>query len=56
MRRCGLEVEQLVLNPSASSHSVLTEDEKDLGVAIVDIGAGTTDVAIFTDGDPPHGR
>ncbi|MFT3664680.1 cell division protein FtsA [Piscinibacter sp.] len=54
VRRCGLEVEQLVLNPSASSHSVLTDDEKDLGVAIVDIGAGTTDVAIFTDGAIRH--
>ncbi len=54
VRRCGLEVEQLVLNPSASSHAVLTEDEKDLGVAIVDIGAGTTDVAIFTDGAIRH--
>ena len=54
VRRCGLEVERLVLNPSASSHSVLTEDEKDLGVAIVDIGAGTTDVAIFTDGAIRH--
>ena len=54
VRRCGLEVEQLVLNPSASSHAVLTEDEKDLGVALVDIGAGTTDVAIFTDGSIRH--
>jgi cell division protein FtsA len=54
VRRCGLEVDQLVLNPSASSHAVLTEDEKDLGVAIVDIGAGTTDVAIFTDGAIRH--
>ncbi|HPM66556.1 MAG TPA: cell division protein FtsA [Piscinibacter sp.] len=54
VRRCGLEVEQLVLNPSASSHAVLTEDEKDLGVALVDIGAGTTDVAIFTDGAIRH--
>ena len=54
VRRCGLEVEQLVLNPSASSHAVLTEDEKDLGVAIVDIGAGTTDVAVFTDGAIRH--
>src|SRR5918995_6644 len=52
--RCGLEVEQLVLNPSASSHAVLTDDEKDLGVALVDIGAGTTDVAIFTDGAIRH--
>jgi cell division protein FtsA len=54
VRRCGLEVEQLVLNPSASSHAVLTEDEKDLGVALVDIGAGTTDVSIFTDGAIRH--
>ncbi|CAN5760860.1 cell division protein FtsA [soil metagenome] len=54
VRRCGLEVEQLVLNPSASSASVLTEDEQDLGVCMVDIGAGTTDVAIFTDGAIRH--
>jgi cell division protein FtsA len=54
VRRCGLEVDQLVLNPSASSHAVLTEDEKDLGVALVDIGAGTTDVAIFTGGSVRH--
>ena len=54
VRRCGLEAEQLVLNPSASSAAVLTEDEKDLGVALVDIGAGTTDVAIFADGAIRH--
>ncbi len=54
VRRCGLEVEQLVLNPSASSLSVLTPDERDLGVALVDIGAGTTDVAIFADGAIRH--
>ena len=54
VRRCGLEVEQLVLNPNASSASVLTPDEKDLGVALVDIGAGTTDVAIFADGAIRH--
>jgi cell division protein FtsA len=54
VRRCGLEVEQLVLNPSASSLSVLSADEKDLGVALVDIGAGTTDVAIFTEGSIRH--
>ena len=50
VRRCGLEVEQLMLNPLASSLSVLTEDERELGVACVDIGAGTTDVAVFTGG------
>jgi len=54
VRRCGLEVEQLMLNPLASSLSVLTEDEKELGVACVDIGAGTTDVAIFTNGAIRH--
>lgn len=54
VRRCGLEVEQLVLNPLASATSVLTEDEKELGVAVVDIGAGTTDVAIFTGGAIRH--
>ena len=54
VRRCGLEAEQLVLNPSASSMAVLTDDEKSLGVAMVDIGAGTTDVSIFTDGAVRH--
>ena len=54
VRRCGLEVQGLVLNPSASAAAVLTEDEKDLGVAVVDIGAGTTDVQIYTDGSVRH--
>jgi len=54
VRRCGLEVDQLVLNPSASSAAALTADERDLGVAVVDIGAGTTDVAIFTGGSIRH--
>ena len=54
VRRCGLEVEQLVLNPSASSHAVLTADEKALGVALVDIGAGTTDLSIYTEGSVRH--
>jgi cell division protein FtsA len=54
VRRCGLEVEQLLLNPLASSVAVLTEDERELGVAVVDIGAGTTDVAIFTNGAIRH--
>jgi cell division protein FtsA len=54
VRRCGLEVEQLMLNPHASSKAILTEDEKELGVALVDIGAGTTDVAIFTGGAIRH--
>jgi cell division protein FtsA len=54
VRRCGLEVEHLMLNPLASSLAVLTEDERELGVAVVDIGAGTTDVAIFTNGAIRH--
>jgi len=54
VRRCGLEVDQLMLNPLASSQAVLTEDERELGVALVDIGAGTTDVAIFTNGAIRH--
>jgi cell division protein FtsA len=54
VRRCGLEVEQLLLNPLATSQSVLSDDEKELGVACVDIGAGTTDVAIFTGGAIRH--
>ena len=54
VRRCGLEVDQLMLNPLASSMAVLTQDERDLGVALVDIGAGTTDVAIFAGGAIRH--
>ena len=54
VRRCGLDVEQLMLNPLASSQAVLTDDERELGVAVVDIGAGTTDVAIFTNGAIRH--
>ncbi|OJX31830.1 MAG: cell division protein FtsA [Burkholderiales bacterium 68-12] len=54
VRRCGLEVEQLMLNPLASSQAVLTDDERELGVVLVDVGAGTTDVAIFTGGAIRH--
>ncbi|NJM42796.1 MAG: cell division protein FtsA [Brachymonas sp.] len=54
VRRCGLEVEQLMLNPHASAKAILTDDEKDLGVALIDIGAGTTDVAIYTGGAIRH--
>ena len=54
VRRCGLEVKDLVLQPLASSHAVLNEDEKDLGVCIVDIGGGTTDIAVFTRGAIQH--
>ena len=54
IRRCGLEVEDIILEQLASSYAVLTEDEKDLGVCLVDIGGGTTDIAIFTDGAIRH--
>ncbi len=50
VRRCGLEVSEIILEQLASSHAVLTEDEKELGVCLVDIGAGTTDIAIFSEG------
>jgi cell division protein FtsA len=54
VHRCGLEVEHLMLNPMASNLSVLTNDERELGVVLVDIGAGTTDVAVFTGGAIRH--
>jgi cell division protein FtsA len=54
VRRCGLEVDDIILEQLASSYSVLTEDEKELGVCIVDIGGGTTDIAIFTEGSIRH--
>ena len=49
-----LDVDEFVLQPVASSYSVLTDEEKSLGVCLVDIGGGTTDIAIFTDGDIKH--
>jgi len=54
VRRCGLEVDDIILEQLASSQAVLTEDEKDLGVCLVDIGGGTTDIAVFTDGSIRH--
>lgn len=54
VRRCGLEVDDVILEQLASSASVLTEDEKELGVCLVDIGGGTTDIAIFTEGAIRH--
>src|SRR5277367_1144877 len=54
VRRCGLEVNDLILQPLASSLAVLTEDEKELGVVLVDIGGGTTDIAIFSEGAIRH--
>ena len=54
VRRCGLEVNDLILQPLASSLAVLTEDEKELGVVLVDIGGGTTDIAIYCQGSIRH--
>jgi cell division protein FtsA len=54
IKRCGLEVEDIILEQLASSYAVLTEDEKELGVCMVDIGGGTTDIAIFTEGAIRH--
>ncbi|HWS02410.1 MAG TPA: cell division protein FtsA [Gammaproteobacteria bacterium] len=54
VRRCGLEVDDIILEQLASSFSVLTEDEKELGVCLVDIGGGTTDIAVFTEGSIRH--
>ena len=54
VRRCGLEVDDIILEQLASSYSVLTEDEKDLGVCLVDVGGGTTDIAIFCEGAIRH--
>jgi cell division protein FtsA len=54
VHRCGLEVREMILQPLASSRAVLAEDEKDLGVCMVDIGGGTTDIAVFTNGAIRH--
>lgn len=52
--RCGLEVDDIILEQIASSESVLTEDERELGVCMIDIGGGTTDIAVFSDGAIHH--
>ncbi len=54
VHRCGLEVRDLILQPLASAIAVLSDDEKDLGVCLVDIGGGTTDIAVFTNGAIRH--
>lgn len=54
IERCNLQAEQYILNPLASAQAVLTEDEKDLGVCVIDIGAGTTDIAVYTNGAIRH--
>jgi cell division protein FtsA len=54
IQRCGLEVDDIVLEQLASSYSVLTDDEKELGACIVDVGGGTTDIAVFLGGAIQH--
>ena len=54
IQRCGLDVDDIVLEQLASSHSVLTEDEKDLGICLIDMGGGTTDLAVFCGGAIQH--
>ncbi len=54
VKRCGLEVSDLILQPLASSMAVLTDDEKELGVCLVDLGGGTADIAVFRQGAIRH--
>lgn len=54
LKRCGLAASDVVLEQFASSQSILTDDEKELGVCMIDIGAGTTDIAIYTNGAIRH--
>jgi len=54
VNRVGLEINEIVLEQIASSEAVLSGDEKDLGVALIDIGGGTTDIAVFTEGTIKH--
>ncbi len=54
VKRCGLEVDDMILQQLASAQAVLTEDEKDLGVCVGDIGGGTTDIAVYIDGAIQH--
>lgn len=54
VRRCGLDVSDIILEQLASSYAILTEDEKELGVCMIDMGGGTTDIAIFSEGAIRH--
>ena len=54
IERCGLQTDNIILEQLASSYAVLTEDEKELGICLVDIGGGTTDIAVFTEGAIKH--
>lgn len=54
VNRCNLNINKMILQPLASGQAVLTEDEKDLGVCVIDIGGGTTDIAVYTNGAIRH--
>jgi len=54
VKRCGLEVDNIILQQLASSYAVLTEEEKELGICLCDIGGGTTDIAVFVNGAIYH--
>lgn len=54
VERCGLQVDQLIFTSLASSFAVLTDDEKELGVCVVDMGGGTIDISIYTNGALRH--
>lgn len=54
IKRCGLEVDDIILEQLASSESVLSDDERNLGVCMLDIGGGTTDIAVFQNGRIKH--
>ncbi|MCD6487072.1 MAG: cell division protein FtsA [Syntrophobacterales bacterium] len=54
INRVGLDVSDIILEPLASSETILSQDEKELGVALVDIGGGTTDIAVFAEGSIKH--
>ena len=56
VEQAGVETEQIMLQPIASSESVITEEEKDMGVVLVDIGGGTTDIAVWKDGSLIHSQ
>ena len=54
INRCDLQVEEVILEQLASRYAALTDDERELGVCLVDIGGGTTDIAVFTEGAIRH--
>lgn len=54
VERCGLEIDKLILEQLASSYTVLLDDEKDLGICMIDIGGGTSDIAVYVNGSIRH--